>query len=143
MVEINNSEVVRHFLDTLIDISSRKTTKGHAVFTMADLIKKLENKYDFLKYIELKDTRYTEWGEPVSVMADMDRVKSKELGHALYDIIKTMNSQLGKDAGHFFVKEVKENLQETYNENFEDMGLDLSLVQLEEEIRELSKAIQK
>lgn len=143
MAEINNSEVVRHFLDTLIDISSRKTTKGNAMFTMMDLIKKLENKYDFLRYIELKDTRYSEWGEPVSVMADMDRVKSKELGHALYDIIKNMNSQLGKDAGHFFVKEVKENLQETYNENFEDMGLDLGLVQLEQEVSELSKKIQK
>lgn len=140
---MDNSEVVRHFLDTLIDISSRKTTKGHAVFTMDNLIKKLENKYDFLKHIEVKDTRFTELGEPISVMTGINEIDSSKIGNALSDIITTMNEELGKDAGHFFIKEVKDNLQENYSENFEDMGLDLGLIQLEHEVRELGKKIQK
>ncbi|MCK4365139.1 MAG: hypothetical protein KAW45_03745 [Thermoplasmatales archaeon] len=143
LVDMDNSEVVRHFLDTLIDISSRKTTKGHAVFTMDNLIKKLENKYDFLKHIEVKDTRFTELGEPISVMTGINEIDSSKIGNALSDIITTMNEELGKDAGHFFIKEVKDNLQENYSENFEDMGLDLGLIQLEHEVRELGKKIQK
>ena len=140
---MDNSEVVRHFLDTLIDISSRKTTKGHAVLTMDNLIKKLENKYDFLKHIEVNDTRFTELGEPISVMTDINKIDSSKIGNALSDIITIMNEELGKDAGHFFIKEVKDNLQENYSENFEDMGLDLGLIQLEHEVRELGKKIQK
>ncbi len=143
LADMDNSEVVRHFLETLIDISSRKTTKGHAVLTMDNLIKKLENKYDFLKHIEVKDNRFTELGEPISVMTDINEIDSSEIGNALSDIIATMNEELGKDAGHFFIKEVKDNLQENYSENFEDMGLDLGLIQLEQEVRELGKIIQK
>jgi len=143
LAQIDNSEVVRHVLDTLINISGRKTTKGHAVSTMTDLIKKLEGKYDFLKNVEVNDTRFLETSEPITVMTDINKVKSNELGNALCDIIKTMNIALGKDAGYFFIKEVKDNLQETYSQNFEDMGLDLGLLQLEHEIRELSRKIQK
>ena len=111
--------------------------------TMADLIKRLKDKYDFLKNVEVNDTRFIEGGVPVTVMAGINKVKSNELGTALCDIIKTMNIALGKDAGYFFIKELKNNLQDTYSTSFEDMGLDLGLMQLENEIRELGKKIQK
>jgi len=143
LAQIDNSEVVRHVLDTLLNISSRKTTQGHAMSTMADLIKRLKDKYDFLKNVEVNDTRFLEGSEPVTVMAGINKVKSNELGTALCDIIKTMNIALGKDAGYFFIKELKNNLQDTYSTSFEDMGLDLGLMQLENEIRELGKKIQK
>ena len=143
MVDIENSEVVRHILDTLIDISGRKTTKGYAVSTMNILIKRLENKYNFLKNIEINDARFTEMSEPITVMSGINNVKSNELGNAICDIIRTMNNALGKDAGFFFIKEIKDHLQEVYSEKFEDMGLDLGLMQLEHEVRELSKKIQK
>ena len=103
MAILNNSEVFRQVLDTLIDISSRKTTMGHAVSTIADIIKQLENKYDFLKHVEVNDTRFIERDKSISVMADINEIKSNELGDALYDIIKTMNIVLGKDAGYFFI----------------------------------------
>ena len=143
MAILNNSEVLRHVLDALIDISSRKTTMGHAVSTMVDIIKQLENKYDFLKHVEVNDTRFIERDKSISVMADINEIKSNELGDALYDIIKTMNIVLGKDAGYFFIKELKNNLQEMYSSSFEDMGLDLGLMQLEHEIKDLTKKIQK
>ena len=57
MPHIENSEVVRHILQTLINISSRKTTKIEAISTMFDSIKKLQLKYDFLRHIDIKDTR--------------------------------------------------------------------------------------
>ncbi|KYK21539.1 hypothetical protein AYK24_09000 [Thermoplasmatales archaeon SG8-52-4] len=139
----DNSIVFKHVLDALIDISSRKTTKGHAVSTMNNVIKQLEDKYDFLKHVEVNDTRFIEQDEPISVMRDLNTIKSNKLGDALYDIIKTMNIALGKNAGYFFIKELKNNLQDNYNTSFEDMGLDLGLMQLEHEIKELTKKIQK
>ena len=55
MPKVENSEVVRHVLETLVDISGRKTTQIQAVSTLSELIKKLEGKYDFLKHVEIKD----------------------------------------------------------------------------------------
>ena len=141
MPEFENSEVMKYVLNTLINISSRKTTQGQAVSTMNNLIEKLKNKYDFLKHIEIKDTRYLELDDPISVMSDIDNIKSDNIGKALYEIIKNMNIALGRDAGFFFFKELKRNLGDDYSESIEDMGLDLGLMQLEFEVNEITKKL--
>ena len=141
MPEVENSEVIRHVLETLMNISSRKTNTGHTFFVMESLMKKLEKKYDFLKHIEINDTRFLEAYEPVSVMTDIDSVETKDLGLAIHDIIMTLNNDLGKDAGHFFIKEVRNNIQDPINSTIEDMGIDLSLMQLEYEVNEMEKRL--
>lgn len=141
MPEFQNSDVVKHILGKLIDISSRKTSLGHAVFTVQDLINKLKNKHDFLKNVQVTDTRFVEFGDPISIMTKIDDVKSNDIRNALYDIIKMMNDSLGKDAGHFFIKELRSNIDEDYYSVMEEMGLDLGLMQLEYEVNEMSKKL--
>ena len=141
MAELDNSKVVSHILQTLINISSRKTTAGFAVSTMDDLIKKLKIKYEFLKHIEVKDTRFIESNEAITVMSGINKIKSDEIGKALYDIIKTMNITLGKNAGHFFIRELRSNISDFYYTRVEDMGLDLGLMQLENEVTEMTKKL--
>jgi hypothetical protein len=141
MTNFDNSEVVKHILQTLINISSRKTTKLHAVSTINELIRKLKNKYNFLRHIEIKDTRFKETDESVEVMTDINSVKVNDVGKALYDIIKTMNANLGKEAGYFFIKELKNNIREDYFSTIEEMGLDFSVMQLEFEINEMTKKL--
>jgi len=141
--EIEKSEIVRHILQTLIDISSRKTTKGHAVFTMSDLIKKLQIKYDFLKNVEIKDTRYIESEDPVYVIPEINSVKPDQMGKALHDIINNMNRALGEDAGHFFIKELRTNIGDEYSLQIENMGLDLGLMQLEDEVSRMTKKLEE
>jgi uncharacterized protein YajQ (UPF0234 family) len=141
MPNIENSEVVRHILQTLIDISSRKINKVEAISTVYESIKKLQSKYDFLKHIEIKDTRFTETEDPVSVMSDINSVKLDSVGKALYDIIKTINTDLGKGAGYFFIKELKNNIEENYYSTIEEMGLDFGVMQLEFEVSEMTKKL--
>jgi len=141
MPQLENSEVVKHVLQKLIDISSRKTTTGHAVSTMHDLIKNLERKYSFLKNIEIKDIRFLEMSEPITVMSDINGVKLIEVGKALSDIIKTMNLRLGNEAGHFFIKELKNSIADEYSTTIEEMGLDLGLMQLEFEVNKMAKEL--
>ena len=141
MPDLENSDIMKRVIQTLIEISGRKTTKGQALSTMSELIINLKKKYNFLKHIEIKDNRFLEMEEPVTVMTDLDDIKSNELSKALYDIIKTTNKLLGKDAGFFFIKELKRNLGEDYTLSMEEMGLDLGLMQLEFEIDEISKKL--
>ena len=141
MPQLENSEVMRHILQSLIEISGRKTTYGHAVLTMSDLIKKLRNKYDFLKNVEIKDTRFLELDESVSVISKIDNVKLNDVGNALHDIIKTMNYSLGEDAGHFFVKELKNRMTDDHLSTIEEMGLDLGLIQLEVEVEQMTRKL--
>ena len=141
MPELEKSAIVENLLNILINISGRKTDRGHAVFTLDAVMKKLEDKYDFLKHVQIKDTRYIEDVDTVSVMSDINVVDSSEMGRALQDIITTMDISLGKDAGHFFIKELRISLDDDYKTSIGDMGVDLSLMQLEREIKELEKSI--
>ena len=141
MPELEKSAIVENLLNILINISGRKTDRGHAIITMDAVMKKLEDKYDFLKHVQIKDTRYIEDVDTVSVMSDINVVESSEMGRALQDIITTMDNSLGKDAGHFFIKELRTSLDDDYKTSMDDMGVDLSLMQLEREVKELEKSI--
>ena len=141
MPDMQNSEIMSYVLQKLFDISSRKTTQQQALSTMSNLIKKFENKYEFLRHIELKDTRFSELEEPISIMSEVDTINSDEVGKALYDIIRNMNMALGKNAGHFFIKELRTKMDENYITTIEDMGLDLGLMQLEFEVNQMTRKL--
>jgi len=136
------SEIMKHVLRTLISISSRKTDLPYTIITMDDLIKRLETQYRFLKHIQINDDFYNEQsGDIISVMSDINTVPPNELGKALHSIIDSMNQSLGENAGHFFIKEIRNKLSDEYLTLMRDMGVDLGLMQLESEINRLEREI--
>ncbi|MCX6667222.1 MAG: hypothetical protein NTV74_03140 [Euryarchaeota archaeon] len=139
MPELEKSDIIKNLLSTVIDISGRKTNKGYAISTMDSLIKKLKTKFEFLKHIQIKDTRFSEDEDSVSVVSDINAIESSEVGKAINEIITTMDRSLGKNAGHFFIKEIQNTLSDEYNSSIKDMGVDLGLLQLEREVEEWEK----
>jgi hypothetical protein len=134
------SDVMKNVLKTLISISSRKTDLPYAVMAIEDLIKRLEVKYQFLKLVQINNDVYNEDTKDfISVMSDINTVSPTELGHALHAIIELMNRQLGDDAGHFFIKEIRNKLSDEYLSVMRDMGVDLGMMQLESEISHLER----
>lgn len=141
MARLEKSDVVKNLLTNLISISGRKTDRGHAITILDSVMRELENKYDFLKHVQIKDTRYIEDIDTVKVMPDINEVNSSMMGKALQDIITTMDSSLGENAGHFFIKELNNRLDDNNKTVINDMGVDLSMMQLEREVKDLEKAI--
>ncbi|MEM0466433.1 MAG: hypothetical protein QXX20_02370 [Candidatus Thermoplasmatota archaeon] len=141
MQKIQNDDIMKKVLTTMITISGRKTTEGYATSVLETLLKQLSSRYDFLKYIDVKDTQFLEERTPITVLSNVNVVSSEEIGKALYDIITTMNKNLGEDAGHFFIKEISRNLTEEYNNAIRSMGVDLNLMQLEHEVNELERRL--
>jgi hypothetical protein len=132
------SDVMKNVLKTLVAISSRKTDLPFAIMTMEDLIKRLEVKYDFLKLVQINDDVYNEkTTDFISVMSGINTISPTELGRALHAIIDSMNRRLGENAGHFFIKEIRNKLGDDYLSVMRDMGVDLGIMQLESEIARL------
>ena len=138
---VENSDILKHILNTVITVSGRKTNESHAVFVMEKVMKKLEKRYNFLKNVAVKDTTFLEEGEPVSIMANLDSISKKDLGKALYEIIFTINKSLGEDAGHFFIREIAVGVQSEISSIMKDIGVDFNLMQLEYEINEMEKRV--
>jgi hypothetical protein len=136
------SDIMKSVLKTLISISRRKTDLPYTIITIEDLMKRLEPQYGFLKHVQINDDFYTEGsGDVISVMSDINTVSPTELGKALHSIIDSMNRSLGANAGHFFIKEIRNNLSDEDLSIMRDMGVDLSLMQLESEIIRLEREI--
>ena len=79
--------MVGKLLRTLLSVSGRKTTKSFAISTMSDLVKNLEEKYDFLKHVEVKNTLFVEDEDPIIVMSDINNINPTDIGPALSTII--------------------------------------------------------
>lgn len=141
MASIETSEIVEKLLTVLLDITRRKTNETHAFYTLETVINQLKNQYDFLEHIHLKDTLYSEDDDTITIMKDINKVNTSELGIALQDILTSMYHSLGKNAGYFFMKEIQEALGDEYISSMKEIGVDLGLLQLESEIEELEKTI--
>ncbi|DAC73301.1 MAG TPA: hypothetical protein DSN98_01190 [Thermoplasmata archaeon] len=136
------SEIIKNVLKTLISISSRKTDLPYTILTIEDHIKRLAIQYSFLKHVQINNDVYNEESaEVISVMSDINTVPPTELGKALHSIIHSMNRSLGDNAGHFFIKEIRNTLNDDYLNGMKDMGVDLGLMQLESEITRLEREI--
>lgn len=141
MVALDNSDVIKNVLKNLINISGRKTSKGQAIDTIDTVMRKLEERYHFLKDIKINDNRFIESNEIINITPNIDKIESSDMGKALNDIILTTHYSLGEKAGHFFIKELQRNMGGDYNSVMKEMGVDLGLMQLEKEIKDLGKTI--
>ena len=131
MPNLTNSEVVEHTLQALISKIGRRTSEGFAVITIDTILKELEAKYDFLKYIEVQNTSYSEGMDAVNILPDIDSVESAVFYKSLNDIIISAVRHLKRKADFFFIKEFKEVIDHIADLKIEQDGVDLSHMQLQ------------
>ncbi|MBS3749199.1 MAG: hypothetical protein KGY65_01375 [Candidatus Thermoplasmatota archaeon] len=140
---IENNQVIKEVLNTIINISGRKTTQSHAIYMLESTLKNLKEKYSFLNNITVQDTTYLEEGDPISIMGEVNKITSKEIGPAVKEIITTLNTSLADDAGHFFLKELSHKLNGESLDALKSMDVDLDLMHLEQQISKMEKNIFK
>ncbi len=134
--DIDNSNVVKHILLSLVNVASSKTSKAYARTTMKALLKELENNYDILRFIKIEDVEENEDNnEAITISStSVNNIEHKEVGKAIQGIVDMYKYQLGKKAGYFFIREFKNNLGVNYHLIIKRMGVDLRLSDLQAEI---------
>jgi len=132
--KIANSDIIQKLLVTILDVSIRKTNSGFAISSMNDIIQHLRNQYSFFEFITVQDNRYIEDETKIFINKDINSISTDNLGPALNDCISMMYQTLGDQAGHFFMREVQKKIGDTYSSTIKAIGIDLSLLQLENEV---------
>jgi hypothetical protein len=124
------ADVTRQFLETMIHIIGRKTSEEYAAVTIRSLLRRLQLTYPFIRDVEVKDTRFMEIENSVNVRESLNNIDPKKIGNALKDLTKKIMSSIGKTAGYFFIREVREKIGTDYNESLlRTMDVDLTLMQ--------------
>ena len=132
---IENSDIMKHTLASLLNIASNKTSVDYARSSVKNLLRDLEGNYDFLKYVNIKTLKQIEDNiDAINVKSDIDCVRPKEVGKAIQELIDVLKRHLGKKAGYFFIKEFRDDLGDEYHTYIRDLGVNLRIAELQEEL---------
>ena len=133
--KIENTEIIKHTLFSLIFVARSKTSKDYAWSIIKKLLIELKTNYDFLKYIKIDEiVKLEDTIDDITVLSDFNNVEPKKIGGAIQNIIDIFKTRMGKKAGYFFLAEFKKVLGEEYHLIIKKMGVDLRLIELQKEI---------
>jgi hypothetical protein len=135
---LDNSDVIKHTLFSLVSVAHPKTSKDYAWSMVKRLLKELEVYYGFLKYIKIDNIERLQNNiEDITVMSKFDTVEPKEVGTAIQSIVDVFKVRMGKKAGYFFISEFRDKLGDEYHTEIKKMGVDLRLIDLKKELHEI------
>ena len=133
--EIQNSDVIKHTLYSLIFVARSKTSKDYAWSIIKRLLDELKIDHDFLKYIKINEVENLEDTiDDIKVSSDFNHVEPKKIGKAIQSIVDLFKIRMGNKAGYFFLAEFKEVLGNKYHSIIKKMGVDLRLIDLQKQI---------
>ena len=131
MSNLKNSQVIRHVLQTLVSKIGRRTSEGFATVILDTVLNELRSRYDFLRYVEIKNTFYSEGIDAVNVSSEIDLVDTAKFYNAVRDIMEMTVKYVKEKANFFFIKEVQEALNDIYDLNLKEQNIDLNLMQFQ------------
>lgn len=132
--DFTNSKLIKHVINGLFTIIKRRTSDSFSVMILTDIIKTLEHKFDFLKYIRINKIEYIEDDyNAVTISVDIEDINSKEIGRAIESIIRIASANIkDKNAGLFFITELKNQIDDQFIPHLKKIGADIDLIQIEQ-----------
>jgi len=121
-------------LKSIVDVIGGRSSEDYALVMIGNTIKKLQEKYDFLRFLQTKNTRYSEIENIVNIDSSINQIDSEDLGKAMQEIVGMVVTAMGKNAGFFFVKEIKNKIGPNYGIALRNMGVDLDFMQFSFEV---------
>lgn len=126
--------VVKHVLKALIDVLSQASAQSYAILTIDNVLKEIDDKYEYLKFVKIDSTRYSEGIEAVNVPSSIASVRPSEVGKALRNLIEKVILSLGEEAAHQFVEKFRGRLGKAYLLRIEEMGVNLHMIELKQSL---------
>ena len=130
MKEIENSSLLGEVLKALYTTVSRRTTQSFAVAVIDTIIRTIEERYDFLKYVKIN--RSGELADFIDISPDLNSIHPAKIGKSIESIVQVVYMDLREKAGVYFINEVKKNIDEDIIMKLRECGVDLELLMLQQ-----------
>ena len=132
MVRFTNSYVIGEILKSLYHVAGRRTTFGFTAKVIGSIIKTLETKYPFLKFVEINDKGEIVEDEAIVILPEIDTFDKQDVGRAIEAIIRIVYMDIIGKAGLFFIAELKRRAGEELMQELHTFGVDLASLQVEQ-----------
>lgn len=124
--DIQNADVMRRFLKTLIDVIERQTSKTFAIRFIAHRVDLLRECYSCFKYITITDVRHTLGSEDVMVQQDINNIDQQDVGKAIKAILKDTEQTLVDLGRNSIAGALKMQLSIEYLAKLREMGVTIT-----------------
>ena len=131
MPDLDNKELLGRLLRSTIGVISRRTSDTYANLVIGTAISSLKEKYRFLEYVNIKKTQFKEVFDVVEINDAINFIEFKEIAEAMKDFIGMITNKMGKNAGFYFIREIKEDIPFDYEKQLTNSGFDLDYLQLQ------------
>jgi len=127
-----NSYILGEILRSLFHVAGRRTTQGFAAKVIGSIIKTLQQRYEFLKYVEIKEAGEFSEDEAVQISSEIDDIDRETVGRAIEAIVRVVYMDIIGKAGLFFIAELKRRASEDLITELQSFGVDLASLQVEQ-----------
>jgi len=132
MGKYTNSYLLGEVLKALYHVAGRRTTYSFAAKVIGSIIKTLEQKYIFLKYVSINDEGELLEDEAIVISPEIENVKPELVGKAIESIIRVVYMDVIGKAGLFFIAELKRRAGDELMDELKNFGVDLASLQIEQ-----------
>jgi hypothetical protein len=126
----NFKEITDKTLYAIFIIVSRITAESYAIASMDKIIQQVKKHYSFLESLQINSSQYNAGFNALSIDESINNVDSKELGHALKEIIYYISKNLSFQDKLQFIELIKKNLDNDTLSALEHIGLNLHILEL-------------
>jgi hypothetical protein len=132
---ITNSELFKHILNSIYFIIKNKTSENYSIMIIGNIIKTIENKFEFLKHVNVICIGQLENQDGIiDLVGNIDTIHSTEISKAIESIIKlTSSSMKDKEARKYFITELKRHIKDSYLLKLKKHHIDLDIIQNEQQ----------
>jgi len=131
MSKLKKSEILNYVLYCIIRVVEKRKSDLFAIKTLDEIIKQLEPKYDFFRFIKIDKKVFSETWIAIQVDSQMDSVDGKMLGEAIIEIINKLSKYVRSDEGYYIIREIRDELGYEIITILKKFGVDLNLTQFE------------
>jgi len=129
MPQFENTDILGRILKATLGVISRRTSDAYANVVIGNAIRKIANKYTFLNSIKIQGTQYIEVYDIVTIEEDINNVEQKKIINAVNEFLESITKSMGKDAGYYFLREIKGSFPYDFEEKIRELGIDLDYLQ--------------
>jgi len=127
-----NSYILGEIMRSVYHVASRRTTQSFAAKVIGSIIKTLEQRYPFLKYVKINEIGELPEDEAVSISAEIDKIDQELVGKSIEAIIRIVYMDIIGKAGLFFIAELKRRAGDELISELNRYGVDLAGLQIEQ-----------
>lgn len=132
MGKYTNSYVLGEVLKALYHVAGRRTTNSFAAKVIGSIIKTLEQKYIFLKYVRINDRGELLEDEAIAISPEIENVDRELVGKAIEAIVRVVYMDIIGKGGLFFIAEIKKRAGDELMDQLQNFGVDLAALQIEQ-----------